>query len=208
MPTDSDHSGNSRSPDTEVNSIRQPKVFQQLDRAQRAPYSVRERLLRALWTLVNQTIWRVPRGWAWRRTLLKLFGAKVGQRTFIRASTKVFHPWLFEIGDHSALGPGVVIYNLGRVQIGSHTTLSQDTYVCAGTHDYTIAHLPLLRPPIEIGNGVWVAAQAFIGPGTSIGDNCVIGARAVVTSDIASGTVAAGNPARVIKPRVMTPPVA
>jgi putative colanic acid biosynthesis acetyltransferase WcaF len=54
-----------------------------------------------------------------------------------------------------------------------------------------------------IGSGVWVAAQAFIGPGTTVGDNCVIGARAVVTSDIAEGLVAAGNPARVIKHRSM-----
>src|SRR5207248_7246530 len=85
----------------------------------------------------------------------------------------------------------------------SHSVLSQDVYVCAGTHDPSLPLLPLLRPPIRIGSGVWIAAQAFIGPGVTIGDNSVIGARAVVVKDIPPGVVAAGNPARVLKPRPM-----
>jgi putative colanic acid biosynthesis acetyltransferase WcaF len=178
-------------------------VFQRLDRAERAPYRVSERLMRAAWTVVNRTVWRLPRGWGWRRWLLRRFGAKVGRGAIFRASAQVFHPWLFEIGEYSTLGPGVVIYNLGPVTIGSHTTISQDCYVCAGTHDYTVAHLPLVRPPIVIGSGVWVAAQAFVGPGVTIGDNCVIGARAVVAKDVPAGVIAAGNPARVIKARPM-----
>jgi putative colanic acid biosynthesis acetyltransferase WcaF len=178
-------------------------VFQRLDRAERAPYRVSERLLRAAWTVVNRTVWGLPRGWGWRRWLLRRFGAMVGRGAIFRASAQVFHPWLFEIGEYSTLGPGVVIYNLGPVTIGSHTTISQDCYVCAGTHDYTVAHLPLVRPPIVIGSGVWVAAQAFVGPGVTIGDNCVIGARAVVAKDVPAGVVAAGNPARVIKARAM-----
>jgi putative colanic acid biosynthesis acetyltransferase WcaF len=190
-------------PDTPPTAGANTPVFQQLDRAERAPYRVSERLLRAAWALVNATVWRLPRGWGWRRWLLRQFGAKVGRGAIFRASARVFHPWLFEIGDFSTLGPGVVIYNLGPVRIGSHTTISQDCYVCAGTHDYTIPHLPLVRPPIDIGSGVWVAAQAFVGPHVSIGDNCVIGARAVVMKTIAPGMIAAGNPARELKPRPM-----
>lgn len=180
-------------------------IFQTLNRAEVAPYRVGERLRRMAWTFVNRTVWRLPRGWGWRRWLLRQFGAKVGRGAIFRASAQVFHPWLFEIGDHSTLGPGVVIYNLGPVKIGSHTTISQDSYVCAGTHDYTVPYLPLQRPPIVIGSGVWVAAQAFVGPGVTIGDNCVIGARAAVFKDIPPGMIAAGNPAKVIKPRPMPP---
>ncbi len=194
----------------ELPHARQPEraqtVFQRLDRAERAPYAVRERLLRALWTVLNRTVWRVPRAWGWRRTLLRLFGAKVGRGTIFRASATVVHPWLFEIGEYSAVGLGVTIYNLGPIKIGSHTTISQETYVCAGTHDYTQPHLPLVRPPITIGSGVWIAAQAFIGPGATIGDNCVIGARAVVSGDVPAGMIAAGNPAKAIKPRPMNGP--
>ncbi len=112
------------------------------------------------------------------------------------------HPWLFSMGEHSWLSERVEIYNLGPVDIGCHTVLSQDVYVCAGTHDYTKADLPLIRPPISIGSGVWVCAGAFIGPGVKVGDNCVIGARAVVTRDIPAGMIAGGNPAKVIRPRL------
>ena len=84
------------------------------------------------------------------------------------------------MGQHSTLSEGVNIYNLGTVSIGDHTVISQDVYVCAGTHDYTQPGLPLLRPSIRIGSGVWICAGAFIGPGVSIGDNSIVGARAVV----------------------------
>jgi putative colanic acid biosynthesis acetyltransferase WcaF len=113
------------------------------------------------------------------------------------------HPWLLEVGPWSMLGPSVVVYNLGPVKIGSHTVVSQNVYLCAGSHDYKKPDLPLLRPPITIGDGVWVAAGAFICPEAVIGDNSVIGACSVVAGEIPPGVVAAGNPCRVIKPRPM-----
>ncbi len=113
------------------------------------------------------------------------------------------HPWLLTLGDHSILGDRVVVYNLGPVAIGEHTTISQDAYLCAGTHDYTQPDLPLVRSAITIGSGVWVCAGAFIGPGVTIGDNSVVGARSVVMKDVPPGVVVGGNPARVIKPRAM-----
>ena len=110
-------------------------------------------------------------------------------------------PWDLEIGHHCALGDRVTLYNLGGLKIGSRTVLSQDVYVCGGTHDYTDFSYPLLREKIEIGNYVWIAAGAFIGPGVRIGDGAVIGARAVVMKDVEPWTIVAGNPARVIKQR-------
>lgn len=103
------------------------------------------------------------------------------------------------------LGERVTIYNLGPVTIGDETVLSQGVYVCAGTHDYTSRYMTLLRPPITIGNNVWICAGAFIGPGVKIGDGAVVGARAVVAKDVAPWTVVAGNPARFIKQRHLKP---
>lgn len=54
--------------------------------------------------------------------------------------------------------------------------------------------------PITIGSNVWIGGNAVICPGVTIGDNVVIGAGAVVTKDIPANVVAAGNPARVIRP--------
>jgi putative colanic acid biosynthesis acetyltransferase WcaF len=178
-------------------------IFQALDRTAVAPYPLSWYVRRALWGMVWRTIFRIPRAWGLRRSLLRAFGAKIADRVIIYPNAKIFHPWLFEIGYNSALAEGVVIYNLGPVTIGAHTVISQGSYVCAGTHDFTRPDLPLLRPPITIGAGVWIAAQAFIGPDVTVGDNSIVGARAVVTKDVPPGMIVAGNPARVIRPRPM-----
>jgi putative colanic acid biosynthesis acetyltransferase WcaF len=180
--------------------------FQTLDRCAASNYTRGEYVRRILWQIVQSTLFRIPlpRGYAWRRFLLRLFGARLGHRAGVHASTRIFHPWLLEMGDWTMIGPRTIVYNLGKISIGDHTVVSQDAYLCAGTHDYTIPTLPLQKPPIMIGKGVWIAAGAFIGPGAVVGDNCVIGARAVVFGEIPPNVVAAGNPCKVIKPRPMT----
>lgn len=183
-------------------------IFQRLDRTAFYPYSRKEYARRFLWEIVRRLLFRPsPRfAYRWRAMLLRWFGARVGRPLFVRPTCRVIHPWLLETGEWVQLGDDVVVYNLGPVRIGSHTTVSQGTYLCAGSHDYTDPALPLTRPPITLGSGVWVAAQAFIGPGVSVGDNSVAGARAVVTRDVPPGVVVGGNPARVIKPRPMRSP--
>lgn len=178
-------------------------TFQKLDQCAKRPYSLKEYARRALWLVVQATVYRFspPRAERWRRFWLRCFGAKMG-RSGTRATATIVHPWLLEIGEKSMIGERVKVYNLGKVTVGDHTVISQDVTLCAGTHDYTDPALPLLRPQIRIGHGVWVCAEAFIGPGVTIGDNAVVGARAVVTRDVPAGMVVAGNPARVIKPRL------
>jgi putative colanic acid biosynthesis acetyltransferase WcaF len=182
------------------------RIFQTLDRCGATVNYTRGELIgRMIWQLIQATLFRLPllRGYAWRRFLLRMFGAKLGQRAGVHSSTRIMHPWLLEMGDWTMIGPNATVYNLGKITIGRHTVVSQGVYLCAGTHDYTRPDLPLIRPEIRIGAGVWVAAEAFVGPGVVIGDNSVIGARSVVVSEIAPGVVAAGNPCRVIKPRDM-----
>lgn len=155
--------------------------------------------------IVHRTLFRYSfvRATRWRRFLLGVFGAKLAPHVNVRSTARVAHPWLLTLGEYSTIADDVEVYNLGPISIGDHTVVSQGAYLCAGTHDYVQPSRPLLRPPIVIGNGVWVCAQAFIGPGVTIGDNSIVGARAVVTRDVAEGVIVAGNPARVIKPRPM-----
>ena len=182
-----------------------PRIFQRLDTTAKRPYSMREYVLRIPWEWVSTLLLRPsPRkALAWRRWWVNLFGGKMHPTAGFRPSARIFHPWLLTMGQHSMIADNVEVYNLGPITIGDHSVVSQDACLCAGTHDYTQPNLPLLRPSIVIGHGVWICAGAFIGPGVTIGDNSIVGARAVVMSDVRSGVIVAGNPAKVIKPRPM-----
>lgn len=183
-------------------------IFQRLDRCVAYPYTPAEYFRRLLWEWIQATLVRFSprRAYAWRAFWLRRLGARLARPVAFRPTVRVIHPWLLEVGQWSMIGDRVEIYNLGRVTIGSHTVISQDAYICAGTHDYTRPDMPLVRAEIHIGSGVWIGAGAFIGPGVHIGDNAVVGARAVVVRDVPPGAVVAGNPARFLKMRPMYPP--
>lgn len=172
-----------------------------------APYPKWTYPARCLWLLVQGTLWRLAwkKIWCLRPLLLKLFGAQVPVRLLLSEGIRIHHPWDVSIGRDVALGPRVDIYNLGGLRIGDRVVISQDVYLCGGTHDYSQPNYPLLRKPIVIEDDVWIAAGAFIGPGVRIGRGAVVGARAVVMSDVPPWKVVAGNPARVIKDRVLRP---
>lgn len=131
---------------------------------------------------------------SFRCFLLRLFGAKIGKGVVIRPSSRFLFPWKVEIGDHSWIGDEVVFYSLDRITVGSHSVISQKTYLCTGSHDISDRSFGLITAPIFIGNGTWIATDCFVAAGVSIGSNSVIGARSNVTKNIASQQVAWGNP--------------
>jgi putative colanic acid biosynthesis acetyltransferase WcaF len=181
------------------------EIFQRLDICESAPYGREHYARLLLWSIIGRTLFRwSPRQLKrFRVRLLRLFGADVHITAHIRPSARIRHPWLLKAGQYSVISDNVNVYNLGPIEIGDHSAISQDAHLCAGTHDYTKRDLPLVRKPIVIGRGVWVCAEAFIGPGVHIGDNSVVGARAVVTKDVPTGVIVAGNPARVVRARPM-----
>jgi putative colanic acid biosynthesis acetyltransferase WcaF len=179
-------------------------VFQKLNLHQRSPYTRGEYARRFLWAAVERTLFRFspPRAFRWRAALLRLLGATIADNTRISRTCGVVHPWLLEVGEWSSIGPRVQVYNLGPVKVGRHASVSQDVTLCAGTHDHRHPGLPLVRSPITIGDGAWVAAQAFVGPGVTVGRNAVVAARTVVVKDVPPDVVVGGNPAKVIGPRL------
>ncbi len=138
-----------------------------------------------------------------RSTILRLFGAKIGRHVFIRPTARFTYPWKVEIGDYSWIGDDVVFYSLDRIHIGKHCVISQKTYLCTGSHDLQDPAFGLITAPILIGNGVWVAADCFIGPDVQIGANAVIGTRSSVFTHIPSSQVCWGTPCRPRYPRIM-----
>jgi putative colanic acid biosynthesis acetyltransferase WcaF len=135
--------------------------------------------------------------------LLRLMGAIIGHRCLIEPRVKILMPWNMELGDYVVIGHDAEIYNYALVRINSMTVVSQYTYLCTGTHDYTHPHMPLIWSPITIGSECWVAAGAFIAPGVTIGNGAVIGANSVVSKDMPEWMVCAGNPCKPLKQRVI-----
>jgi putative colanic acid biosynthesis acetyltransferase WcaF len=158
-----------------------------------------------VWLVVQATVWQL----AWKRipalraALLKAFGATVPLGTLISEKVRVYFPWALSVGRHVAIGPRVDFYNLGGVDLGDRVVVSQDVHFCGGTHDYCNPRYPLIRRRIVVEDDVWIGAGAFIGPGVTIGRGAVVGARTVVMSEVPPWKVVAGNPARVIKDRIL-----
>ena len=168
-----------------------------------SPVSTGEKVKRLVWSIVQGTLYRGSfHTWSgWRAMLLRMFGARIGKQCMIRRTSRVYYPWKLAMGDLCSLGDGAEIYNLGPVTMGARVSVSQQAYICAGTHDYTKASMTLLTPPITIGNDVWICAKAFVGPGLTIGNGAVVAAAAVVVKDVAPWTIVGGNPARYLKDR-------
>lgn len=161
-------------------------------------FSLGNRLVRALWSFVWLLLFRPsPRFFhAWRSMLLRLFGAKLGEKVHVYPKVKIWLPSLLVIGNRVGIADGVTLYNMATIHIGDNCVVSQGAHLCAGTHDIDSVNFQLIAKPITLKAGVWVCAEAFIGPGVSVAEGCVLGARAVVVKNIANPwTVWAGNPA-------------
>lgn len=169
-------------------------------------YTTRELCKRVLWDLAWPAFRLSPRPlFVWRRIVLRAFGARVGGHVHISNTARISMPWNLEVGAWSAIGDRAIIYNLGPVRIGQRTTVSQGAHLCAGTHDHRRADFPLLKQPINVGDGAWICAEAFVGPDVEVGEGAVVGARAVVTKSVEPMSIVAGNPARVVGKRTVLP---
>jgi putative colanic acid biosynthesis acetyltransferase WcaF len=162
------------------------------------------------WAVVQSTLFRwSPRPWhGLRARLLRLFGADIPEpgRVVVFPSASIVFPQKLSLAPRSMIGPNVAIYNLAPVSLGRGANVSQNCHLCAGTHDHSRWSMPLVAKPIVVGENAWLGADVFVGPGVSIGELCVVGARSVVVKDLPARTVCAGNPCRVLKDR--TPPSA
>lgn len=156
-----------------------------------------------LWWLVEATLFRCSPQFmfGWRRFLLRLFGARIGQNVLVRPTVRTTYPWKLSIGDYSWVGDDVVLYTLGEIRIGRHAVVSQKSYLCTGSHDYTKPAFDIYAEPVIVEDEAWVSTDVYVAPGVTIGKGAVIGARSTVLEDMPAGMICVGHPARAIKPR-------
>ena len=163
----------------------------------------KSKIIIQLWWIIQATLFRASPQvlYGWRRFLLRCFGAEIGKGVIIRPSTQITYPWKVTIGDYSWIGDDVVLYSLGEIIIGKNTVISQKSYICTGTHDYSKIDFPILAKKIVIGDECWLATDVFVSPGVTINKGVVVGARSTVIKDLDSNSVYVGSPAKFIKKR-------
>lgn len=178
------------------------KTFDQ-DTAIQSPWSVQQRVAMLAW----EYCWAVFCLWtpkplnAWRLFWLRLFGVKIHGQPFVHQRARIQIPWNLTLHDRCSLGDRANLYTLAPIEIGARAVVAQESYLCTGTHDLGDARLRLRTASIIVGEDVFVGARAFIMPGITLGDRCVVGACAVVTKLVLEDEIVAGNPAVRVRTR-------
>lgn len=161
-------------------------------------FTARQRLFRLAWNVTWWALasWTPPPFHPWRRFLLRVFGASLEALTDVRGSARVWYPPNLTMRYRSMIAARVNCYNMDHIELDEHAIVSQGAHLCAGTHDPDDQNFQLRTAPIRIGRNAWIAAEAFVGPGVTIGEGAVLGARAVASKDLAPGMIYVGNPAQ------------
>ncbi len=160
-------------------------------------------IVRLVWFLIGLPLLRcsvIPSS-AFRRMLLRAFGAQIGEGVVMQQNFCVKYPWNLKVGNYSWFGEECWIDNLVPVTIGSHVCISQGAYLCTGNHDWSDPAFRLIVRPIRLEDGAWVGARASLAPGVVIGECAIVGLGAVVSKNIAPFEIHAGNPAAFVRMR-------
>jgi putative colanic acid biosynthesis acetyltransferase WcaF len=168
-----------------------------------SPFPLTHRLRRLLWHAVWLCLFRPsPRfAFAWRRLLLRAFGARLHPSARVYHSTRIWAPWNLVMDADSILADDADCYNVATVTLMEGAIVSQYAYLCTAGHDVHDPAFPLVTAPVTIEPGAWVAAKAVIGPGVTVGAGAVVALGAVVVKSVPAGTIVGGNPAREIGKR-------
>ncbi|MBD8554081.1 putative colanic acid biosynthesis acetyltransferase [Rhizobium sp. CFBP 8762] len=184
-------------------------VQQHLAQAQATPrlggptFTNRFRFQRLLWMVTWRCLagWTPPQANAWRLWLLRRFGATLADTARVNSRTTVWWPGNLTMGQHSSFGPGANCYNVAPVTIGDFCNVSQGAHLCTASHNIQEPSFALTFKPIVLHANSWVAAETFVGPGVTVGEGAVLGARGVAFRTLQPWTTYAGNPAQPVGTR-------
>ncbi|MDN7023946.1 acyltransferase [Methanoculleus sp. FWC-SCC1] len=154
--------------------------------------------------------------------------ARIGDHVVFEEGVRVFHPEQIEIGENVYVGHGAILkgYYKNRMTIGDHTWIGQSCFlhsaggirigravgigpgvtILTSVHTEGEASQPVICNDLTfgevvVGDGSDIGVNTILLPGVTIGEGCIIGAGSVVTKDVPAYSVAAGNPARVLRSR-------
>lgn len=137
-----------------------------------------------------------------RNDIMQRLFKHVGENVWIEPDFRCEFGKNITIGNNVYINFGCVILDCGQVSIGNNTLIGPNVGIFSGNHAADAGERTageLIPKPVAIGDRVWICGNVSIVPGVRIGDESVIGAGSVVTHDIPSGVIAAGNPCRVLR---------
>lgn len=154
--------------------------------------------IRALWLFVNAIVFLNPvlPAYGLKARILRRFGAEIGEGVIIKPSVNIKYPWFLKIGDHSWVGERVWLDCTSPLTIGRHVVISQGCFLCCGTHDWEDPGMGSVIAPIDVEDGVWIAAFSRIAGGVTIGQETMVAMGAVVFADCEPRSTYRGNPAQ------------
>jgi maltose O-acetyltransferase len=138
-----------------------------------------------------------------RHQLLGELLGSVGDRTEVLPRFVCDYGTYIHIGANSFLNYDAILLDCAEIRIGDHVQIGPRVQLLTAGHpvdDHDARRQGWeSASPIAIGNNVWLGAGVIVCPGVSIGDDAVIGAGSVVTRDVETSVLAAGNPCRVVR---------
>jgi putative colanic acid biosynthesis acetyltransferase WcaF len=135
--------------------------------------------------------------------VLRAFGAKIGRGVVIKPRVTITFPWKLTVGENVWLGEECWLLNLAPITIADNVCISQRAFLCTGNHNYKSPTFDLIVKPIRVGAGAWIGAGAFVGPGVIVGSHAVLTAGSVATEELQPFGIYRGNPAALVKQRVV-----
>jgi acetyltransferase-like isoleucine patch superfamily enzyme len=126
-------------------------------------------------------------------------GVRMAPNVSLRNGERIKIGAYSHIGGHCSIWAGD---SVGRITLGRHALLGPEVFITASNYrtepGTPVMDQPKLERDVVIGDDVWLGARVMVVPGVEIGDGCIIGASSVVTRSIPPGSIAVGNPARVV----------
>ena len=163
-----------------------PDQTRDLSRFTGADYDVgRGVLWRVAWLVVSGSVfmrwWMPARA---RVAILRAFGADIGEGVLVRHRVRIHWRWELSVGDHSWIGEGVWLLNLEPTAIGSNMVISQDSFLCTGSHQRLSPAFEFDNGPIAVQDGAWIAARATVLRGVTVGKGATVGAGSLVVRNV------------------------
>ena len=166
------------------------------------PFSTKIKIKKKVWAIV----WALAISWlpkggfnGWIRMMYRLFGAELTSTSCVHPTAHIYMPWNLKMGPWSTIASGAHVLNAAPFTMGQNCVVSERAYICCASHNISSNAHEQIHAPIVMGDRSWVAAEAFVMMGVTIGEGAVVGARAAVFKDVEPWTVVGGNPAKFIK---------